>query len=215
MNKTYQFRLYPTKKQQAVLSEWLALCCEVYNAALQERRDAYRMAGVSLGFAQQCAELPDCKRVRPELAHISSQVLQDVVKRVDLAFAAFFRRREEGEQPGYPRFRSRSRYGSLTFKQYRNSFEVQGGERRKGRLILSKLGHIKMVMHRPLMGLPKTATVKRTTTGKWFVSISVQAEQEADLAPPSDEQVGIDVGLKTFAYLSRWRADRTSSVLQR
>lgn len=67
MNKTYQFRLYPTKKQQAALGEWLALCCEVYNAALQERRDAYRMAGVSLGFAQQCAELPACKQVRPEL----------------------------------------------------------------------------------------------------------------------------------------------------
>jgi putative transposase len=65
MNKTYQFRLYPTKKQQTTLGEWLALSCEVYNAALQERRDAYRMAGVSLTYSQQCAELPGCKRVRP------------------------------------------------------------------------------------------------------------------------------------------------------
>jgi putative transposase len=202
MHKTYQFRLYPTKKQQAMLNEWLALCCEVYNAALQERRDAYRIAGISLGFTHQCAELPDCKRVLPELAHINSQVLQDVVKRVDLAFAAFFRRRQEGDKLGYPRFRSRSRYGSITFKQYRNSFDVQGGKKREGRLILSKLGHLKMVMHRPLVGLPKTATVKRTTTGKWFVSISLDAEPETDLPPQSEEQVGIDVGLKTFAYLS-------------
>jgi putative transposase len=82
MNKAFQFRLYPTRKQQAILSEWLALCCEVYNAALQERRDAYRLVGVSLGFAQQCAELPACKQVRPELAQMNSQVLQDVVKRV-------------------------------------------------------------------------------------------------------------------------------------
>jgi putative transposase len=202
MNKTYQFRLYPTKKQQAALGEWLALCCEVYNAALQERRDAYRMAGVSLGFAQQCAELPACKQVRPELTEINSQVMQDVVKRVDMAFAAFFRRCEAGEQPGYPRFRSRFRYNSLTFKQYQNSFDVKGGKKQKGTLILSKLGQIKMVMHRPLKGIPKTATVKRTATGKWFVSITVQTEQEADSLPPSDEQVGIDVGLKTFAYLS-------------
>ncbi len=202
MNKTYQFRLYPTKKQQAALCEWLALCCEVYNAALQERRDAYRVAGVSLGFAHQCGELPACKQVRPELAEINSQVMQDVVKRVDLAFAAFFRRCEAGEQPGYPRFRSRLRYDSLTFKQYQNSFDVQGGKKQKGALILSKLGHVKMMMHLPLKGIPKTATVKKTATGKWFVSITVQTEQETDLLPPSEEQVGIDVGLKTFAYLS-------------
>jgi len=86
MNKTYQFRMYPTKKQETTLNAWLALCCQVYNAALQERRDAYRMAGISLGFAHQCAELPACKDVCPELA----QVLQNVVKRVDLAFHAFF-----------------------------------------------------------------------------------------------------------------------------
>src|SRR5438874_10359180 len=88
MNKTYQFRLYPTKKQQTTLNEWLALCCEVYNAALQERRDAYRVAGVSLGYAHQSAELPACKQVRPELFRVNSQVVQDAVKRVDRASAA-------------------------------------------------------------------------------------------------------------------------------
>jgi putative transposase len=200
--KTYQYRLYPTKKQMQVLTCWLERCCEVYNAALQERRDAYRMAGQSLNYSHQCAELPGCKEVRPELAEVNSQVLQDAVKRVDRAFDGFFRRVKEGQQPGYPRFRSRLRYDSLTFKQYQNSFDVQCGKKQKGTLILSKLGQIKIVMHRPLTGLPKTATVKRTATGKWFVSISVQTEQEADCLPPSHEQVGIDVGLKTFAYLS-------------
>jgi putative transposase len=197
MNKTYQFRLYPTKKQQATLNKWLALCCEVYNAALQERRDAYRMAGVSLGFAQQCAELPGCKEVRPELAEVNSQVVQDAVKRVDLAFAAFFRRCEAGEQPGYPRFRSRFRYDSLTFKQYGNSFALTS----EGKLMLSKLGQVKMVMHRPIQGTPKTAIVKRTPTGKWYVSICC-SEVEPKRLPASSDQVGIDVGLKTFAYLS-------------
>ncbi len=110
MNKTYQFRLYPTKKQQTTLGKWLALCCEVYNAALQERRDAYRMAGISIGFAHQCAELPGCKEVRPELAEVNAQVVQDAVKRVDLAFAAFFCRCEAGGQPGYPVRRIAGRY---------------------------------------------------------------------------------------------------------
>ena len=202
MNKTFLYRLYPTKKQQTRLKAWLVLCCEVYNAALQERRDAYRVAGVSIGYSHQCAELPACKEVRPELTEVNSQVLQDVLKRVDRAFEGFFRRVREGQQPGYPRFRSRLRYNSLTFKQYQNSFDVQAGRKQQGILILSKIGHVKMVMHRPIKGIPKTATVKQTPTGKWFVSITVETEQEADCLPSSDERVGIDVGLKTFAYLS-------------
>ncbi|MFL5652583.1 MAG: RNA-guided endonuclease InsQ/TnpB family protein [Ktedonobacteraceae bacterium] len=201
MNKTYQFRLYPTKKQQTTLNEWLALCCEVYNAALQERRDAYRVAGVSLGYAHQSAELPGCKQVRPELFRVNSQVVQDAVKRVDRAFAAFFRRCEAGEKAGYPPFRSRFRYDSLTFKQYGNSFSLTSEGKQKGKLILSKIGQVKMVMHRHLSGTPKTAIVKRTPTGKWFVSITCE-EVVPLILLPSEEQVGLDVGLKYFAYLS-------------
>jgi putative transposase len=116
---------------------------------------------------------------------------------VDLAFAAFFRRCAAGEKPGYPRYRSRLRYNSLTFKQYGNSFSLS----EDGKLVLSKLGHVKLVMHRPLRGTPKTAIVKRTPTGKWFVSLACE-DVEPDVRPASNEQVGIDVGLKTFAYLS-------------
>jgi putative transposase len=125
--KTYQFRLYPTHKQERTLERWLVLCCEVYNAALDERKSAYRMAGVSLSYEDQCAELPGCKEVRPDLAEVPSQVLQDVVKRIDLAFESFFGRVEEGQKPGYPRFKSRFRYHSLTFKQFGNSFNVLAG----------------------------------------------------------------------------------------
>src|SRR5260221_2142924 len=202
MYKTLQYRLYPTKKQQPLLNEWLALCCELYNAALQERRDAYRLAGVSISYAQQCAELPGCKDVRPELVEVNSQVLQDAVKRVDRAFESFYLRCTARDKSGYPRFRSRFRYDSLTFKQYGNSFSLQSGKKQQGTLILSKLGHLKMVMHRPIKGVPKTATVKRTPTGKWFVSITVEIEGESTSSPPSQEHVGVDVGLKTFAYLS-------------
>ena len=204
--KTYQFRLYPTRKQTRMLEEWLVLCCETYNAALDERKSAYRVAGVSLSYENQCAELPACKAVRPELAEVSSQVLQDVVKRVDLAFEAFFQRVDEGKTPGHPRFKSRFRYHSLTFKQYGNSFKiVQAGKKNRGTLMLAKLGQVKMVLHRAIKGTPKTAIVKRTPTGKWFVSISVELAEkdvQAKRLPPSEEAVGIDVGLKTFAYLS-------------
>lgn len=165
--KTYQFRIYPTSKQITLLERWLGLCCETYNAALDERKSAYRMAGRSLSYTHQCAELPQCKEVRPELGEVPAQVLQDAVKRVDRAFEDFFRRVEEGQKPGYPRFKSRFRYASLTFKQYQNSFEVlPGNKKNKGTLVLAKLGRVKMVMHRTITGTPKTAIVKRTPTGK-------------------------------------------------
>jgi putative transposase len=195
--KTYHYRIYPTKKQQHLLHEWLALCCEVYNAAIDERKSAYRMAGGSIGYAHQCAELSGCKEVRPELAQVSSQVLQDVLKRVDLAFQAFFRRVKAGENPGYPRFRSRFRYQSLTFKQFGNSFSFSPD----GKLMLSKLGHVKIMLHRPLAGTPKTAIVTRSATGKWYVSILCE-DVEPTKPPPSPKRVGADVGLTTFASLS-------------
>lgn len=207
---TSHFRIYPTRKQTQTLEEWLDLCCEVYNAALDERRSAYRMAGVSLSYAHQCAELPECKQVRPELDEVPAQVLQDVVKRVDRAYDAFFRRVEQGQTPGFPRFKSRFRYDSLTFKQYGNSFNVlPGGKKNKGVLVLAKLGQVKLVMHRAIQGTPKTAVVKRTPTGKWFVSISSEMEEEEvqkKRLPACPEAVGLDVGLKTFAYLSTGEA---------
>jgi putative transposase len=204
--KSYQFRLYPTHKQERTLERWLVLCCEVYNAAVDERKNAYRMAGVSLSYEDQCAELPGCKEVRPDLAEVPSQVLQDVLRRVDLAFESFFQRVEEGQKPGYPRFKSRFRYHWLTFKQFGNSFNVlAGGKNKRGILVLAKLGQVKMVMHRAIKGTPKTAIVKRTPTGKWLVNITVELsekERQEKQLPPSHEEVGIDVGLKTFAYLS-------------
>ncbi len=207
---TYNFRVYPTHKQERTLEQWLLLCREVYNAALDERTSAYRMAGVSLSYEDQCAELPACKAVRPDLAEVASQVLQDVLKRVDLAFQAFFDRVEEGKKPGFPRFKSRFRYHSLTFKQFGNSFKIHEQQKRnRGMLELAKLGQVKMVMHRAITGTPKTAIVKRTPTGKWFVNITVELgakDLQEKHAPPSPEEVGIDVGLSTFAYLSTGEA---------
>jgi putative transposase len=204
--KTYQFRIYPTSKQITLLERWLGLCCDTHNAALDERKSAFRMAGLSLTYAHQCAELPECKEVRQELREVPAQVLQDAVKRVDRAFDDFFRRVQEGQKPGYPCFKSRFRYDSLTFKQYQNSFELlPGNKKNKGTLVLAKLGHVKIVMHRTIKGIPKTAIVKRTPTGKWFVGISVEMGEEEAVGkrlPVRSEAVGIDVGLSTFAYLS-------------
>src|SRR2546421_614241 len=115
--QAYKFRLYPTKKQAQALQWTLDRARELYNAALQERRDAYRMAGKSLNYYDQANQLPEIKAIRQEYQDIHSQVLQDVLRRVDKAMKAFFRRVKAGERPGYPRFQGRNRYDSFTYPQ--------------------------------------------------------------------------------------------------
>src|SRR5258708_12496971 len=100
--KTYLFRLYPTHKQSNTLEQWLGLCCQLYNAALDERTSAYRMAGVSLSYEHQCAELPGCKHAPPDFHDVPAQVLPASLQRVDLPFANFFTPLHQDHNPHYP-----------------------------------------------------------------------------------------------------------------
>jgi putative transposase len=102
MRKAFVYRLYPTPKQADQLTWVLDRCRELYNAALEERRDAYPMAGKSLGYYEQKRELPGVKEMCPEYRQVGSQVLQDVIQRVERAFAAFFRRVPAGQTPRLP-----------------------------------------------------------------------------------------------------------------
>jgi putative transposase len=192
--KAYKYRLYPTKKQAIRLQEVLDRCRELYNAALQERKDAYRMAHLSIGYNQQAAQLPEIKEIRPEYADIHSQVLQDVLRRVDKAYKAFFRRIKQGEKAGYPRFQGYGRYDSFTFPQ--SGFSLTADNR----VCLSKIGTMKVKMHRALEGTMKTCTIKREGM-HWFVIFTCEIEQEL-VYHPSGEAIGIDLGLLHFATLS-------------
>lgn len=194
MLRAYKYKLYPTKKQAARLQEMLDRCRELYNAALQERRDAYRMAQVSIGYNQQAARLPEIKEIRPEYADIHSQVLQDTLRRVDKAFKAFFWRVKNGEKPGYPRFQGYGRYESFTYPQ--SGFSLT----EDNRVCLSKIGTIKVKMHRDLEGTIKTCTIKRETN-HWYVIFTCEVEQDL-IYHPGEEAVGINLGLLHFATLS-------------
>ena len=123
-----------------------------------------------------------------------SYLLQNAALRVNLAFTAFFRRVRTGETPGFPRLKGVGQYDSLCFKEWGNGVSFK-----QGGLFVSRMGHIKGKFHRPTEGTPKAATLRRQA-GKWFVCIAWQVTPEA--LPPSDEAIGIDVGLKTFAALS-------------
>jgi len=113
--------------------------------------------------------------------------------RVDLAFKAFFQRVKAGENPGYPRFKERGRYDSFTYKQ--SGFNLDGD-----RLHLSKIGEVRIVLHRPIEGTIKTLTIRRSSTGKWYACFSV--DYDPSPAPQKETVVGIDVGLESFATLS-------------
>src|SRR5262249_25199676 len=137
----------------------LRRCRELYNAGLQERRDAWQKCGVSITVASQSAQLPAIKEVRPEYRDLHSQVVQDVLTRLDRAFQAFFRRVKNGEggkAPGYPRFHGANRYTSFTYKQFGNGATLENGF-----LVLSKIGHLAVRWSRPTAGTPKTVTVSR------------------------------------------------------
>lgn len=192
LRKTLKYRLYPTAAQVFKLEAHLAICCELYNAALQERRDAWKMSRVSVSFYQQSKQLSEMKTVRPDVSVVYSQVFTDVLRRVDKAFRAFFGRVRRRERPGFPRFRSVSQYDSLTYPQF--GFSVDGRK-----LILTKVGSVKIKLHRSIVGKVKTLTIKRVA-GKWFALFSV--EVSAAPLPKSDESVGIDVGLTQFATMS-------------
>ena len=190
--KTYKFRLYPSKSQTTKLEMTLDLCRELYNSALQERRDAWKLNHINISNQNQEKQLPEIKTIREDLNGVHSQVLQNVLKRVDLAFQAFFGRVKRKAKAGFPRFRVRVRYDSFTYPQL--GFSVQGAH-----LCLSKIGRVKIKLHRPLTDKIKTLTIKREA-GRWFACFSVECE--AKPLPACKDTIGIDVGLTAFATLS-------------
>jgi putative transposase len=197
MLKAFKYRIYPSHAQQTTLWRWLAQCCELYNAALQERRDAWKICRKSITYKEQQNQLPEIKECRCEFGLIHSQVLQDTLKRLDKAFDAFFRRVKSGDKAGFPRFRAHSGYDSFTFPQ--SGFAVESGK-----LKLSKIGKVKIKLHREIEGKIKTRTIRRSSTGKWFACLAVECQ--AQPKPSSKESIGVDVGLKEFAVLSNGEA---------
>jgi putative transposase len=193
--KSFAFKIYPNKHTRETFERWLDGCRELYNAGLQERRDAYRKSHTSINYHMQSAQLPDVKRQRPDIAEINAQVLQDTLRRLSKAFDAFFRRVKAGETPGYPRFKGKHRFHSFTFPQNKDAFRIEGKY-----LWLSKIGRVKIKQHRPITGEIKTCTITREPDG-WYAIFAAE-ENQSPWFPKTGETVGIDVGLTSFATLS-------------
>jgi putative transposase len=193
MRKSFQYRIYPTKKQERMLLHTLEQCRRLYNHLLEERKDSWELHKKGLSLYEQQSTFPVLKERVPELNEVHSQVLQNVAVRIDLAFKAFFRRVKRGEAPGYPRFRGYGRYDSFTYPQ--TGFRLNDNS-----VSLSKIGKVWAVVQRPLEGKVKTCTVRKTATGKWYCSFS--CEVEPSVLSENDSSIGIDAGLESFLALS-------------
>ncbi len=222
--KAYKYRIEANKATTEKLQWVLDRARELYNAGLQERRDVYEIMVKrhpnyydeatrkqltrehAISVYEQKRDLVDIKEeIRPEYQEVASHVLQDVLFRLDKAFKAFFRRIKNGEKPGYPRFQGRNRYDSFCYPD-RAGWKLTVEEREEkskkkfsGRLHLSKIGTVKVKLHREMEGNVKTLTVKREGQ-HWYAIFTCEVETEK--LPVTYEDVGIDLGVTHFAALS-------------
>lgn len=191
MERSFKYKLKPTVAQRKALERTLSLCRALYNAAVAERRMLWQQRGVSLSYYDQKAELPSLTKALPEFTSVHSQMLQDVILRVERTYAAYFRRRASGDTPGYLRFQGEGRYQSFTYRQFGNGVFLE-----TARLLLCKFGAITVRWSRPLEGTPKTVTVRQEPDG-WYVCFAC-TEILARPLPLTGSETGIDLGLATF-----------------
>jgi putative transposase len=203
MRRSFKFLLRPTAKQSTALGQMLADHCSLYNAALQERRDAYgHVSKTTVRYGDQSAQLKDIRAVDPERqGRWSFSCQQATLRRLDKAFAAFFRRVKNGEKPGYPRFRGVNWFDTVEFPKDGDGCRWDAAPHDPvTRVRLQGVGHVRVHQHRPVRGRIKTISVRREGA-RWYVVLSCDDVPVAPL-PPTGRQVGIDLGVAHFLTTS-------------
>lgn len=186
MIKAYKYKLNPTKAQEALLSATLDNCRYLYNCALEQRIRAFKHSKASLNYYHQANTLKEVKEHLPEYKNIHSQVLQDVLKRLDKAYKAFYGRVKRGDKAGFPRFQGKDRFDSFTFPQYKQAPSKT--------VYIPKIGNIRIRLSRQIVGRIKTLTVKRDNCGDWFAVFTCDNVPDKPLEP-TGLSVGIDRGI--------------------
>ncbi len=198
MLRSFKYRLYPNRQQQDQLAMMLGAFCDLYNAGLQQRIEAYRRQGVTLGYVNQANELKAVRVADERLAGFSYSAEQQILRRLDKAFRAFFRRLKTKAKAGFPRFQAKSRFDSAEFR-------VGDGLtiRKSSRLgIVGIPGQIKVKWHRTLPADAKVgAAVISRSCGKWYVCFQLELP-DAEPTQRNGLAVGIDVGLSSLIATS-------------
>ncbi|CAM3924347.1 transposase [Deinococcus frigens] len=185
--------------------ETLRLTRTLYNAGLEQRREAYRKAGKTLSAYDQQRELTALKEACPEYGGVYSHVLQDVFDRLDRAYKSFFSRVKKGaKRAGFPRFKGRDRWDSFKFKQCwdnkKDDWTACGKPIDEGRRInVPKIGAVKIKLHRPLEGKPRSLQIV-LDVDQWYAVYTCEVPRAA--LPETGSSVGVEVGTTWFAVTS-------------
>ena len=215
------FRLRPTARQHVALAACVEAHRELYNAALQERRDAWAYSKTRIHYGDQSGQLTEIRSVRPDVAVWSFSSQQATLRRLNKAFGGFFGRVRAGQTPGYPRFKGVARFDGVEWPKDGDSARWLPERRR---VYLQGIGQVKVHLHRQVEGRVKTIQVKRRGR-RWVLVLSCDDVPTIPL-PATGRQAGIDVGIVSFATTSggehidnpRWgraAADRLAAAQQR
>lgn len=197
MRRAYKFRVYPTAGQASRAAMCLRDHQRLYNAALEERREAWRMRKTSVRYGQQSAQLKDIRGMEPDQGRWSFSSQQATLRRLDKAMAAFYRRCKAGQKAGYPRFKALDRWDSVEWPSDGDGCRWKPD---MGRVYLQGVGHVKVHAHRAVQGRVKTITLKREGR-RWYVVLSCDDVPLAPL-PRTGREIGLDVGVARFATTS-------------
>ena len=197
MQRTYQYRLYPTPQQQEALNTILRQSCLLYNEALEHRRHVYKHTGQSVSYPAQWRRFKDERKERVEdFGLLNASSGQQLLRRQDKSFASFFRRIKAGDKPGFPRFKPSARFRSV---EYRHN---DGCTLKGACLYVQHVGEVRIKLHRAVPeGCLKQVIITRKAGNRWFVSL--QGDDGQETRPlKSGQAVGLDMGLAALLACS-------------
>jgi putative transposase len=197
VRRAYKFRIYPTSGQASRAALCLRDHQRLYNAALEERREAWKRAQVTIRYGQQSAQLKDIRAFDPDQGRWSFSSQQATLRRLNKAMDAFFRRVKVGQKAGYPRFKALDRWDSVEWPSDGDGCKWRP---EAARVYLQGIGHVKVHAHRAVAGRVKTITLKREGR-RWYVVLSCDDVLPAPL-PATGREIGVDVGVARFATTS-------------
>jgi putative transposase len=197
VRRAYVFRLRPTARQHLALGACVDAHRELYNAALQERRDGWSHNKTRINYGDQSAQLTEIRSVRPDQGVWSFSSQQATLRRLNKAFAGFFGRVKAGQKAGYPRFKGKARFDSVEWPKDGDGARWLPEQRR---VYLQGIGQVKVELHREVVGRVKTIQVKRQGR-RWMLVLSCDDVGNNRL-PATGRPVGIDVGVVSFATTS-------------
>jgi len=201
--RTYKYRLRPNRKQIETLNALFWQARMLYNAALEQRITVYKEMGKGVGFANQCKVFRDERNNNPEIyGLLNASSVQQMLRRLDKAFSAFFRRMKAGETPGFPRFKGYDRFKSVEYR-CGDGCKLRYKENAQVRFYIQNVGEVKAVFHRqiPVDADIKHVVVQRVNE-KCYACLMLELPDKQITVHRESNAVGIDVGLKSLIATS-------------